>query len=643
MIKKWLPVACLLSALAVVAWLGPQLVQAQESDDAEVVLSGLNGPQGVLVAPDGTVWAIDAGLGGEETLEGVDPVSGEVADMAFGQTARVVRTTADGGQEDVAALPSVLFGEEFVGGARLALVDDVLYATNGFWTGHESNLTPAEPGMAAIMRIEDGEATEVVNLSSFERRMNPDGTIYESHPYGMAVDEDGRLWVADAGANTMLRVNPETRSVELMTVFGPIPGVFPSPTRGGELLADPVPTGVTFDDEGNLYVSYLSGAPFVPGSAKVVRIQNNQPVDYATGLTMLTDLRTAPNGDMFAVQFALFTEEGPQMNSGAIVRVLPGEDSEVVLEGLSFPTSIDFNEDGDAYIAINGVGPPGSGAVIRVADLMNAEAVAAEVAEAEATETPVAEEEPEATETPVAEEEPVEEAEPEATATPAAEEEPEATETPVAEEEAVDEVEPTATPVVEEEPEPTETPAAEEEPEATETPVAEEEPEATATPVAEEEAEVAEATETPVAEEESPATETPAAEEEPVEEVILEPTATPVAEEEVETAEATETPIAEEEPVEEMEPEATETPVAEEEPEATETPVVEEEPVEEMEPEATATPVAEEEEAEEEDMAPGTLPATGGPGTSLPLAVGVVMLVVAALALNVWREKRMAV
>lgn len=62
----------------------------------------------------------------------------------------------------------------------------------------------------------------------------------------------------------------------------------------------------------------------------------------------------------------------------------------------------------------------------------------------------------------------------------------------------------TATPVAEEEPAATETPVAEEEAAATETPVAEEEAAATATPVAEEEPA---ATATPVAEEEAPAPE----------------------------------------------------------------------------------------------------------------------------------------
>ncbi len=71
---------------------------------------------------------------------------------------------------------------------------------------------------------------------------------------------------------------------------------------------------------------------------------------------MLTDLEAGPDGNLYAVQFAVFTDQGPTLNSGALVKVAEGEGSTPVVEGLSFPTSVDFNEAGDAYVTINGVG-----------------------------------------------------------------------------------------------------------------------------------------------------------------------------------------------------------------------------------------------------------------------------------------------
>ena len=128
---------------------------------------------------------------------------------------------------------------------------------------------------------------------------------------------------------------------------------------------DPAPTGIAFDDEGNAYVSLLPWIPFVPGSAKVVRVDADGEVsDYATGLTMLTDLRRGPDGFFYAVSFGEFTDQGAVPNSGAIVRIREGTASEQILGGLSFPTSIDFSAAGDAYVTINGIGPSGTGEVV---------------------------------------------------------------------------------------------------------------------------------------------------------------------------------------------------------------------------------------------------------------------------------------
>lgn len=80
---------------------------------------------------------------------------------------------------------------------------------------------------------------------------------------------------------------------------------------------------------------------------------------------MLTDLRRGPDGELYGVEFGMFTEQGPVPNAGSIVRIHEGDASEVVVSGLPFPTSLVFDADGNAYVTINGVGAPGSGAVVR--------------------------------------------------------------------------------------------------------------------------------------------------------------------------------------------------------------------------------------------------------------------------------------
>lgn len=88
--------------------------------------------------------------------------------------------------------------------------------------------------------------------------------------------------------------------------------------------------------------------------------------DYATGLTTLTDLKRGPDGELYAVQFGIFTEQGPDPTTGAIIRIKESDASEVVVSSLPFPTSLDFDADGNAYVTIWGIGEPGSGTLLRV-------------------------------------------------------------------------------------------------------------------------------------------------------------------------------------------------------------------------------------------------------------------------------------
>lgn len=359
-------ILALLSVLALTLASFAGVVQAQ--DGGTKIAEGLNGPQGVLVDPEGNVWVIDSGLGGDTKLKITDPESGEEITATLGDTARVVKVAPDGTQTVAATLPSLLMGQEAAGGARLALLDGSLYATSGVWQDAAGDT--AAPKMAAVVKIEGGQAIEVASTWPLERDTNPDGFVLESHPYGIAAGPDGKLWVTDAGANDLLKVDPVSGQVDLVTVFGGIPGPMANPARGGAQESDPVPTGIVVDQAGSMYVSFLPGAPFAQGSAKVVKVSSDGTVsDYATGLTTLTDLQIGPDGNLYAVQFGRFSEQGPQPGSGAIIRVKAGNASEIVVDGLAFPTSIAFDAAGDAYVTTNGVGAPGSGQVVKFTSL----------------------------------------------------------------------------------------------------------------------------------------------------------------------------------------------------------------------------------------------------------------------------------
>ncbi len=123
------------------------------------IAGGFNAPQGVLVAADGSVWVIDSGVGGEDDIPFVNPETGEEVTAKIGDSARVVVIASDGSQTVAASLPSILVGQEATGGARLALLDGTVYATSGIWLGVVSD--EALPNTAAVVKIEDGAATEV--------------------------------------------------------------------------------------------------------------------------------------------------------------------------------------------------------------------------------------------------------------------------------------------------------------------------------------------------------------------------------------------------------------------------------------------------------------------------------------------------
>ncbi|WP_216319967.1 ScyD/ScyE family protein [Deinococcus aestuarii] len=330
-----------------------------------LVASGLNGPQGVYVAGDGSVWVTDDGLGGAITFTAVGP--GGPAQGNYGDSARVVRVTPDGTQSVVTSTPSVFVpGIGPTGGGKIAVIGSSVYIGSGVWNAAFSVGRPDK--VAAVLRVGESGAQEVANIFAFEAATNPDGVAPEqggldTHPYGLTAGPDGQLYVADAGANAVFRVDPASGAVSLVASLAGLTGTG----------AQSVPTGVTFGNDGSLYVSLLSGGPFPSGAARVVKVSGGAASDFATGMTMLTDVERGPDGHLYAVSFGRFDASAGGnpfvANAGSVIRLKANGDKETVLSGLNYPTSIAFNPDGDAFVAENGVGAPGSGRVMRYTGL----------------------------------------------------------------------------------------------------------------------------------------------------------------------------------------------------------------------------------------------------------------------------------
>ena len=63
------------------------------------------------------------------------------------------------------------------------------------------------------------------------------------------------------------------------------------------------------------------------------------------------------------------------IRSGSLVRIEEGDASKVVVSGLSFATSVDFDAAGNAYVTVNGMGAPGSGKLVIYPGVAAAEGV----------------------------------------------------------------------------------------------------------------------------------------------------------------------------------------------------------------------------------------------------------------------------
>jgi len=339
-----------------------------ESTEPTVVASGLNTPMGVLVEDDGTIWITDSGIGGPDSVEMPDPMSGQMAKLPVGNTARLVRVDPTGTQTDVVPdLPSLILPDAPIGAARIAMWNGSVYFTTGAWM---TGIGPRQPRNAALMRVDGDQVTEVANTWDIEESQNPEGALVEAHPFGITVGPDNALWIADAAGNDLFRLANPSSSPELVTVFHALPSPVPNAARGNAMEAEAVPTSVAFMN-GEMYVSLLPGAPFVPGDGKVVHVSSTGEVtDYATGFSMLSDLKTGPDGNLYGVSMGVFTDQGPTPNSGAIIRIGPGETSEPVLSGLQLPVALAFDADGNAYVVMSALGQPGAGQVMKYPHLV---------------------------------------------------------------------------------------------------------------------------------------------------------------------------------------------------------------------------------------------------------------------------------
>ncbi|WP_380172694.1 ScyD/ScyE family protein [Kineococcus sp. DHX-1] len=252
---------------------------------------------------------------------------------------------------------------------------------------------PAATGGSTLWSSRRGEPRRVLaDLMAFELANNPDGQPQFgpdgapldalSNPFAVLAGQgsDRRVFVADAGANDVLAVDPDGT----VSAFFVPPAVTTGLCEGLENNGvddggcDPVPTGLAWGPDGHLFVSTLSGEAPLEGRVYELDPRDGTVLGETSGFTAPTGVAVGDDGTLYVSELleGAPAGEGPPpadfdpTTVGRIVAVSPDGDRSAAQ--VTMPLGLRFTH-GHLYstaFSVAGLflGQPGIGQVVRVDD-----------------------------------------------------------------------------------------------------------------------------------------------------------------------------------------------------------------------------------------------------------------------------------
>lgn len=212
-------------------------------------------------------------------------------------------------------------------------------------------------GSSRLLRMgyHGGHVKVIANLMRYELRHNPDGQVQFvngkpvdalSNPFSMTWSRFG-LFIADGGANDVLKVDPRTGRVSTFFVPHTVTGVKACLAPGaqanpGTRGCDPVPTGVQVRN-GSLYVSTLGAE--VPGAGRIYQLNvSTGAVERVwRGRTAPTGVAVRHNGTIYFSQVLHGAPEGPppaNFDPSTVGRITRIKHGHVTHAGVTMPTGL---------------------------------------------------------------------------------------------------------------------------------------------------------------------------------------------------------------------------------------------------------------------------------------------------------------